>query len=42
MVTIDNMLVNSFPPEMLQDFINAVDTIENGLQEKEEWRRMIA
>lgn len=32
MVTIDNMLVDSFPPEMLQDLVNAVDTIENGLQ----------
>lgn len=36
MVAVDNMLVYSLPPEMLQDFVNAVDTIENGLQEVEE------
>lgn len=36
MVTVDNMLVYSLPLEMLQDFVNAVDTIENGLQEGEE------
>lgn len=38
MVTVDDMLVNPLPPKMLQNFVYAVDTVQNGLQGgEEEW-----
>lgn len=32
MVTIDYMLVDALSTKMLKDFVNAVNTIENGLK----------
>lgn len=33
-ITVDDVLVDALPAEMLQYFINAVDTIQNSLKEK--------
>lgn len=37
MITIDDMLVDALPTEMLKDFVDAVDTIQNGLEEEDEY-----
>lgn len=34
MITVDDMLVDALPTEMLKDFVNAVNAIQNGLEEK--------
>lgn len=34
MVTVDDVLVDAFPAEMLQDLINAVDAVQDGLRDK--------
>lgn len=36
-VTVDDMLVDALPTEMLEDFVDAVDTVQNGLEEEEEY-----
>lgn len=37
MVTIDDMLVDAFTTEMLKDFVDAVNTVQNSLR----WREQI-
>lgn len=32
MVTIDDMLVDALPPKVFQDFIDAVNAVQNGLR----------
>lgn len=31
-ITVDDMLVDALPTEMLKDFVNAVDAVQNGLE----------
>lgn len=40
MVTIDDMLVDAFPTEMLKDFVDAVNAVQNGLKEHKKKSRV--
>lgn len=34
MIAVDDMLVDALPPEVLQNLVDAVDAIQNGLEEQ--------
>lgn len=36
MVAVDDMLVDALPPEVLQNLVDAVDAVQNGLEEQEQ------
>lgn len=39
MVTIDDMLIDALPTEVLKDLIDAVDTVQNGLEDNKRKKR---